>query len=236
MGEPTVWSFVTHASLIVKAVILILFFSSIVSWAIIFERIVLLKQTHCEIKKFEQLFWSGINLTTLYNQLSENKDKLSGMSIIFYSGFNEFTRLQYELSTNPKAILDGTHRAMRITKNRKVDVLERNLSFLATIGSTSPYVGLFGTVWGIITSFRALGTVQQVTIAMVAPGISEALITTAVGLFAAIPAVIAYNRFSSEFNTITQSYDISQEEILNILHRRVYKHQLGTVNAKKTVS
>lgn len=235
-AEPTLWSFVAHASLIVKMVIFLLFLASIASWSIIIQRVFFVKRTRREMKKFEHLFWSGVDLTTLYNRLSEKKDKLIGMSSIFYVGFNEFTRLRQELGSNPKAILEGTHRAMRIAQSREADLLERNLSFLATVGSTSPYVGLFGTVWGIMTSFRALGAVQQVTIAMVAPGISEALIATAVGLFAAIPAVIAYNRFSNELNAITQNYDTFQEEILNILHRRVYKYKLEEANAKATVS
>ncbi|MBW5803064.1 protein TolQ [Coxiella endosymbiont of Ornithodoros amblus] len=235
--EPTtLWSFVAHASLIVKMVIFLLFLASITSWTIIIQRVFFVKRTRCEMKKFEHLFWSGLDLTMLYNRLSEKKDKLIGMSSIFYAGFTEFTRLRQGLGSNPKAILEGTYRAMRITQSREADLLERNLSFLATIGSTSPYVGLFGTVWGIMTSFRSLGAVQQVTIAMVAPGISEALIATAVGLFAAIPAVIAYNQFSNELNAITQNYDTFQEEILNILHRRAYKYKLGELNAKATVS
>ena len=221
-GEPTLWSFISGVGIVVKTVIFLLFLASIASWAIILQRIFLIKQTRRKMKKFERRFWSGGDLTTLYHQLSEKKDKLSGLSSIFYAGFNEFTRLHQELKTHPHAVLEGTQRAMRIAQTRETDFLERNLNFLATVGSTSPYVGLFGTVWGIMTSFHALGAVQQVTIAMIAPGISEALIATAVGLFAAIPAVIAYNRFSNELHRIMQYHDSFQKEFLNILHRRSY--------------
>ena len=235
-SKSTLWSFVIHAGLIVKIVIFFLFIASIVSWSIIFQRAYLVKQMRHEMKKFEQIFWSGINLTSLFNQLSEKKGKLFGMSSIFYKGFHEFICLRQELDSNTTAILEGTHRAMRIAQSREIELLERNLSFLATLGSTSPYIGLFGTVWGIMTSFQALGAVQQITIAMVAPGISEALIATAVGLFTAIPAVIAYNQFSNVLNTITQNYEIFREEILNILHRQVHKYRLEKTDAKTTVS
>ncbi|MBT8506610.1 protein TolQ [Coxiella-like endosymbiont of Rhipicephalus sanguineus] len=222
MGEPTLWSFISNDSFVVKLVISLLFLASIASWAIIFQRLLLLLQTRKEIKKFEHLFWSGSNLTTLYHQLAEKKNKLSSTASIFFAGLNEFSRLRQESHPNPEAVLEGTQRAMRIAQRREVDFLERNLNFLATVGSTSPYVGLFGTVWGIMTSFRALGAVQQITISMVAPGISEALIATAAGLFAAIPAVIAYNRFTNELEQITQAYDNFQEEFLILLHRKSY--------------
>ena len=221
-AEPSLWSFIIHASVVVKIVLLILLLASIASWSVIIQRIYLLKQTRRQAKKFEKNFWSDIELSNLFNQLSENSDNLTGLANIFHTGFTEFTRLRQQLGTSPEAIMEGTQRAMRIAQTRETEHLEQHLSFLATVGSTSPYVGLFGTVWGIMTSFRALGTVQQATIAMVAPGISEALIATAIGLFAAIPAVIAYNRFSSDLERISQNYDTFQEEFSSILHRQAY--------------
>lgn len=221
-SQLTLWSFIRDAGIVVETVIFLLFLASIASWAIILQRIFLIKQMRLEMKEFERRFWSGSDLATLYHQLSEKKEKLSGLSSIFYAGFNEFIRFHQKLKTHPDIMFIGTQRAMRIAQTREVDFLERNLNFLATVGSTSPYIGLFGTVWGIMTSFRALCAVQQMTIAMVAPGISKALIATSVGLFAAIPAVIAYNRFSDELYRITQNYDTFQEEFLNILHHRSY--------------
>lgn len=220
MGEPTLWNFVSHTSFIVTLVIFLLFLASITSWTIIFQRIVLLHHTRQEIKKFEQLFYSNTSLATLYYQLAEKKDELSSTASIFFSGFNEFSYLRKQSYYNPELILEGTQRAMRIVQRREIDFLERNLNFLATVGSTSPYIGLFGTVWGIMTSFQALGAAQQVTISIVAPGISEALITTAIGLFAAIPAVISYNRFTNELEQITQTYNTFQEEFLTLLNRQ----------------
>jgi biopolymer transport protein TolQ len=221
-AAPSLWSFVLDADFIVKLVMLILLCASIASWAIIIQRTALLKRTRRDAKDFEHLFWSGIDLTHLFNQMAEKKERLSGMATIFYAGFNEYTRLRQQTNTNPEALMEGTQRAMRIAQSRETESLEQNLAFLATVGSTSPYVGLFGTVWGIMTSFRALGAVQQASIAMVAPGISEALIATAIGLFAAIPAVIAYNRLSNQLENIGQDYEIFSEEFSNILHRKAY--------------
>jgi len=222
MTEPSLWSFIVNADFVVKLVMIILLLASIVSWAIIIQRFVLFKQTHRTIKHFEQRFWSDIDLTNLFHQLSERSPLSSGIATIFRAGFTEFTRLHQQSNTKPEAVMEGTQRAMRIAQVRESENLERNLSFLATVGSTSPYVGLFGTVWGIMTAFRALGTVQQATIALVAPGIAEALIATAIGLLAAIPAVIAYNRFSSDLAAVLQTYDTFREEFSNILHRKVH--------------
>lgn len=221
-SELTLWSFISNASIVIKTVIFLLFLASVTSWAIIFQRVFLIRETRFKMKKFERRFRSVSNLATLYNQLFEEKDKLSGLSSIFYAGFNEFTQFHQESKMHPDIILKSTQRAMHIAQTREADFLERNLNFLATVGSTSPYVGLFGTVFGIMTSFRVLGAAQQVTIAMVAPGISKALVATAVGLFVAIPAVIAYNRFSNELYRITQNYDNFQKEFLNILHHQSY--------------
>ena len=221
-AEPSLWSFIINADIVVKIVMMILLFASIASWTIIIQRSKLLKQTQYHLKQFEKRFWSGIDLSSLFEQLTNHKESLSGLATIFHAGFNEFTRLHQQPNIHPEATLEGAQRAMRIAQAREIETLERNLAFLATVGSTSPYVGLFGTVWGIMTSFRALGAVQQASIAMVAPGISEALIATAIGLFAAIPAVIAYNRFSNELERIVQNYDTFQEEFSNVLHRQVY--------------
>ncbi|WP_423062919.1 protein TolQ [Candidiatus Paracoxiella cheracis] len=221
-SAPSLWSFIINAGFVVKVVIMILLLASVASWTIIIQRVFLLKRTRRAAKKFEQRFWSGIELTALFEEISAHPEKLSGLNTIFHAGFAEYTRLKEKPGTKPEAIIEATQRAMRVAQSRETENLERNLAFLATVGSTSPYVGLFGTVWGIMTSFRALGTVQQATIAMVAPGISEALIATAIGLFAAIPAVVAYNRFSNELDRISQNYETFQEEFSNILNREVY--------------
>ena len=226
MAEPSLWSFIINADVVVKIVMMILLLASIASWTIIFQRSTLISKTRRNLKTFEQRFWSGIDLTNLFDQLSDRKEKLTGLANIFHSGFNEYTRLHQQSGAHPEATLEGAQRAMRIAQAREIDTLERHLSFLATVGSTSPYVGLFGTVWGIMTSFRALGAVQQATISMVAPGISEALIATAIGLFAAIPAVIAYNRFSNDLERILQNYDTFQEEFSSILHRKVFINEV----------
>jgi biopolymer transport protein TolQ len=218
--EPTFWNFIINASLVVKAVMALLALASIASWTLIFQRALFLKQAKADFKEFENQFWSGGDLNKLYSELIHHKDKLNGLASIFYAGFKEFMRLsQQQIDT--KTIIEGCQRAMRVAQAREQDKLEQHLSFLATVGSTSPYVGLFGTVWGIMTSFQALGAVQQATIAMVAPGISEALIATAMGLFAAIPAVIAYNRYSTEVERLANHYDTFQEEFSNILQRQI---------------
>lgn len=218
--DPSILSFILNAGLVVKIVLFLLILASIFSWMIIFQRVNLFKKTGNILKQFEAEFWSGTSLEELYDRFKHAAQE--GLPSIFIAGLKEYKRLKSHPGMTPQAIMDGTTRAMRISEIRELDRLESNLSFLATVGSTSPYVGLFGTVWGIMTSFQSLGTVQQATIAMVAPGISEALIATAVGLFAAIPAVIAYNRFSAQFDKIQEQYEIFQEEFTNILHREVY--------------
>jgi biopolymer transport protein TolQ len=188
----------------------------------IFQRGLFLKNAKVEMVSFEDMFWSGMDLSKLYTELSTKGEAVQGLSSIFLAGFREFIRLRKQGGVAPSVILEGIQRAMRIARSREMDKLEQHLSFLATVGSTSPYVGLFGTVWGIMTSFHALGSAQQATIAMVAPGISEALIATAMGLFAAIPAVIAYNRFANEVERLLNQYDTFQEEFSNILYRQVH--------------
>lgn len=217
---PSLWSFIANAGPVVKIVMLLLLVASVWSWTIIFQRWFFLKAAHLAVKKFEEQFWSGSELNKFYQELSIRSDNLHGLELIFYAGFSEYTRLSKQSTANPDAIIDSAQRAMRVGLAREIARLEQHLSFLATVGSTSPYVGLFGTVWGIMTSFRALSGAQQATMAMVAPGISEALIATAMGLFSAIPAVIAYNRYASEVEKLINIYDTFKEEFSSILHRQ----------------
>ena len=219
-NDPSLWSFVANAGPIVKFVMLLLLAASVWSWTIIFQRFFFLRDAQFSVKKFEKQFWSGTDLNKFYLSLNSRQDDLHGLEHIFYAGFSEYSRLKQQATAKPDAIIEAAQRAMRIALAREIALLEQHLSFLATVGSTSPYVGLFGTVWGIMTSFRALGAVQQATMAMVAPGISEALIATAMGLFAAIPAVIAYNRYASEVEKLSNLYDTFREEFSSILHRQ----------------
>ena len=172
--------------------------------------------------RFEERFWSGTDLNRLSSELSAEEHEHSGMELLFEAGFNEFTRMHAQGSMAPERIVEGAERAMRIALTRETEQLEHHLSFLATVGSTSPYIGLFGTVWGIMTSFHALANVNQATIAMVAPGISEALIATAMGLFAAIPAVIAFNKYSNQVDRLELRYDNFKEEFSSILQRQAH--------------
>lgn len=223
VADPSIFSYFTNAGLVVKIVMLILFAVSIISWTIIFQRRIILKQARIAIQEFEAEFWSGIDLGKLYAQISHTKSSIQGLKVIFLAGFKEFARLRQQPHIQPEAIIEGVQRGMRIAYSKESDRLEQHLSFLATVGSISPYIGLFGTVWGIMTSFQALtGTAQQATIAMVAPGISEALVATAMGLFAAIPAVIAYNRYSNQVERLLNHYGAFQEELSNILHRKIH--------------
>ena len=212
---------VMNASLVVQLVMLSLLLASVISWSMMFNKRVVLNRARREADRFEDLFWSSEDLSPLYNRIN-SKREVTGMEKLFESGFKEFARLRNNENKDPDSMLESANRAMRIAMNKEVDYLETSLSFLATVGSTSPYIGLFGTVWGIMNSFRALGNVQQATIAMVAPGIAEALVATAMGLFAAIPAVIAYNRYSNEVERLINRYDIFLEEFLSILHRHAH--------------
>lgn len=213
---------ILNASLLVQFVMLILVLASLISWTMIFNKRLLLKKARQDADVFEGRFWSVEDLSPLYTRVSHSRYEPTGMERIFEAGFREFARLQKQEHIDPDAIIDGAQRSMRIAMNKEMEHLETNLSFLATVGSTSPYIGLFGTVWGIMNSFQALGTVQQATIAMVAPGISEALIATAMGLFAAIPAVIAYNRYSYDVERLINRYDNFMEEFSAILHRHAH--------------
>ena len=208
-----------EASIVVQFIMLLLLTVSVVSWAFIFQRNAVLKAATNEVNVFEDKFWSGADLNKLYQELSA-RAQLTGLSLIFCSGFKEYVRLRKTSGAVSEAIMDGTYRSMRVTMSREVDELEARLPFLATVGSISPYVGLLGTVWGIMNSFIALGQVKQATLAMVAPGIAEALIATAIGLFAAIPAVVAFNRFSNRVEKLENAYGNFMEEFSAILNRQ----------------
>ena len=217
---------VTHlildASFVVQLVMALLLIVSFLSWTIIFLKLSVIKKARGEADQFERRFWSGTDLGELYKRMSNRRGSLTGMESIFEAGFREFAHLRKSAGVDAMAVIHGAQRAMRVAMNREIDKLEMHLSFLATVGSTSPYVGLFGTVWGIMNSFMALGAVKQATIASVAPGIAEALIATAMGLFAAIPAVIAYNRYSNDVERLINHYDIFAEEFSTILQRQAH--------------
>ena len=213
---------VLNASIIVQLVMLLLLLTSIVSWAMIFRKWSFVKKARNHANDFEKRFWSGRDLNDLYDQISGGRRAITGMSAIFDAGFKEYMRLKQQSGIESVAVLEGSQRAMRVALNREIDDLEEHLSLLATVGSTSPYIGLFGTVWGIMNSFRSLGNIQQATIAHVAPGISEALVATAMGLFAAIPAVIAYNRFADEVERLESRYETFLEEFSTILQRQAH--------------
>jgi biopolymer transport protein TolQ len=212
-------SLITDASLLVKLVMLALLVISILSWTIVFKKRTELNNAKHDADSFEDKFWSGNELNKLYEDISARPYSSRGMEGIFEVGFKEFVRLKKTVN-DPQTVLEGAQRVMRISLAREVDQLEISLPFLATAGSISPYVGLFGTVWGIMNSFMALGEVQQATLSMVAPGIAEALIATAMGLFAAIPAVVAYNQYSTQVERLISRYDTFLEEFSSILQRQ----------------
>ncbi len=216
---------ITGASFIVQLVMLLLVLASVFSWTVIFSKWKLLRVAKENADAFEDKFWNAHDLSDLYTQTSRNDKQVgsNGLETLFETGFREFAKLRKDENLTPKVIMDGVQRSMRVALNREIDALENHLPFLATVGSTSPYVGLFGTVWGIMNSFRALGSAKQASIAMVAPGIAEALVATAIGLFAAIPAVIAYNRYVHHVERLTVRYDAFYEEFSNILQRQAHK-------------
>lgn len=222
--EISILQLVADASLTVQLVMLILLLASITSWVFIVQRVMYFRAARAELEAFEQEFWSGIDLNQLFRQGNAKVDSggVFGMESIFRAGFKEFSRLRQQVADDPDAIMEGSQRAMRVAVSREQEKMEEHLPFLATVGSTSPYVGLFGTVWGIMTSFQGLASVQQATLQTVAPGISEALVATAMGLFAAIPAVIAYNRFAAWLDFYGNKYDTFVEEFSSILHRQAH--------------
>lgn len=216
-------SFVTligNASVIVQLVLLLLLTASFMSWLFIFQKLFSLRLAARQADEFEKEFWSGVDLNQLFQSLTSGHVVPRGMEKIFEAGFREFTKLKRQTGMDISALMDGSRRAMRAAYQREMDQLERKLSFLATVGSVSPYVGLFGTVWGIMNSFRGLANVGQATLAHVAPGIAEALVATAMGLFAAIPAVIAYNRYTHDIDRLATRYESFMEELSNILQRQ----------------
>jgi biopolymer transport protein TolQ len=214
----SVLSLILNAGLVVKAVIAMLLLASLVSWTIIFRKRRLVSQAEVEANKFEGTFWSGGDLGKLYRAIESRDKSPVGMESIFEAGFGEFTRLRSQ-SVPAGELLEGVRRTMRVAQLREIDRLEASLATLATVGSTSPYVGLFGTVWGIMGAFQGLGNAQQATLAMVAPGIAEALIATAAGLFAAIPAVVAYNRYADKMSRLELRYDAFMDEFSTLLQR-----------------
>jgi len=220
--QMSLWELISNASLLVQFVMLVLFAASTVSWFMIVQRGLYLNDARKKFTHFENVFWSGADLNELY--IDGREREIDGAENVFRAGFREFNRLVKQGSTDPDAIMEGAERAMRVALSREEDKLNANLPFLASVASTSPYVGLFGTVWGIMQSFRGLANVQQATLAVVAPGISEALIATAMGLFAAIPAVLAFNRFSTLSESLSTNYQTFAEEFSSILHRRVHSN------------
>ena len=217
----SLWSLIFNASFLVQFVMLILFLASVVSWVMIIQRGLYLREAEYNSRQFENDFWSGIDLNKLYEDIRIS-DAGEGLPEVFRAGFREFSKLSHQAGVEPEAVMEGTERSMRVALAREEEALNQNLPFLASVASVSPYIGLFGTVWGIMNSFRGLANVQQATLAVVAPGISEALIATAMCLFAAIPAVLAYNRYSSAAETIYNSYETFAEELSTILHRRIH--------------
>jgi biopolymer transport protein TolQ len=209
---------IIEATLVVQLVMLLLAAASVFSWSIIFAKVRLLKETSRNLERFEESFWSGGDLATLYRAI-EGRGAAAGIESIFQMGFREFGKLRQQGVTAADVLLEGARRAMKAQQIKEVERLEQSLSTLATVGSTSPYVGLFGTVWGIMHAFIGLGSVQQATLATVAPGIAEALIATAIGLLAAIPAVVAFNRFADQVSRLEQRYDAFMEEFSTILQR-----------------
>jgi biopolymer transport protein TolQ len=219
MGEPlSIVNLVAQASVPVQIVIALLLLASLYSWMIIFRKRLVIGRARREADQFENQFWSGGDLAQLYRAI-ESRGGAMGTASIFEFGFREFARLRQQAQSSPDMLLEGARRAMRVAQLKEIDRLEQSLATLATVGSTSPYVGLFGTVWGIMSAFYSLGNVQQATLAQVAPGISEALVTTAFGLFAAIPAVIAYNRFADQVSRLEIRFDAFTEEFSSILQR-----------------
>ena len=222
--DQTILKLVLDASLIVKIVMGILVLASLASWTLMLIKSSQLGKAQRRLEIFEDRFWSGISLNKLYSDLSQ-RDNREGMAAIFYNGYHEYARMSKGDRPRYLPLIDTANRAMRVAETREIDKLEQNLSFLATVGSTSPYIGLFGTVWGIMNSFLSLSQMQQATLAVVAPGIAEALIATAIGLFAAIPAVIAYNRFSDKVDRVAVRYENFREEFTTLLERQIMLKQ-----------
>ena len=226
------WELVRGASLIVQIVMGLLLLASIISWSIMLRKRAELRRARIDADRFEEVFWSGGDLTAMFRAIDQGRRITKGMEAIFEQGFREFSRMRQQGGFASAQLLEGARRGMRVALLKESDRLEQSLSMLATVGSTSPYVGLFGTVWGIMNAFHGLGNVQQATLAMVAPGIAEALIATAMGLFAAIPAVIAYNRYADQVSRIELRYDTFVEELSTILQRHATERRGGQTVAE----
>ncbi|MFK2872224.1 protein TolQ [Dyella lipolytica] len=220
-GGLNVFEILADASWPVKLVMLALLIFSFLSWVIIIRKYSQLKAAMENAESFEERFWSGTDLAQLFREVSNNGGDNGGMENIFESGFREFARQRQRRTQDMRTVIEGSERAMRVTGTKEIGALERNLEFLANVGSISPYVGLFGTVWGIMGAFQGLGEMKDVTIAVVAPHISEALIATAMGLFAAIPAVWAYNRYANKVERVASRYEVFQEEFSSVLQRQI---------------
>jgi biopolymer transport protein TolQ len=218
-----IWTLIVNASIVVKVVIVLLLVVSFLSWMFIFQKWFAIRRAVAQTEKFEREFWSGNDLNTLYQGAVNHRHSIGSLERVFEAGFREFAKLRGQRGTEPTDMVDGARRAMRATFQREMDFIERHLAFLASTGSVSPYVGLFGTVWGIMHAFRSLANVQQATLAQVAPGIAEALVATAIGLFAAIPAVVAYNRYSHDIERLANRFESFMEEFSNILHRQAVR-------------
>lgn len=221
-GDLNIWQLVLHASLFVKFVMLVLLAFSFLSWGIIFRKHAMLKTALTGANEFEERFWSGADLAALFREVTGRGGQISGIEGIFEAGFREFARQRQRRGVDPRTLLEGAQRAMRVAQTREIDRLEGNLEFLANVGSISPYVGLLGTVYGIMISFQGLATLKEATIASVAPGISEALVATAMGLIAAIPASWAYNRYSNKVERVATRFDTFTEEFSAILQRQAH--------------
>jgi biopolymer transport protein TolQ len=223
-NDMSLFSLISGASVPVQAVLVILLITSLFSWWYIFIKVATIKRAETESEEFENKFWSGGDLSKLYEGVTAGRRKPQGMASIFEAGFKEFIRHKQQANATTKMdvsdVMEGSRRAMRAAYNRELDDLDAHLPFLASVGSVSPYIGLFGTVWGIMNAFRGLSSVAQATLSQVAPGIAEALVATAIGLFAAIPAVIAYNRFASKVDRLSVRYESFMEEFTNILQRK----------------
>lgn len=225
MNELSPLELILEAGLAEQLVMLILLLASVVSWVIIVQRYLVLTAAQSGVHSFEERFWSGMDLSQLYkegSQMQKDDGQIVGIENIFRAGFKEFMRLRQQASVDKEAVMEGAQRAMRVAYAREEEKLERHLPFLATVGSVSPYIGLFGTVIGIMNAFIGLAAQAQATLQVVAPGIAMALIATAMGLFAAIPAVVAYNRYSAQLESITNSYITFSDEFSSILHRQIH--------------
>ena len=222
MESMSIVSLIINASIVVQLVMATLLLLSIVSWYTIWQRQAVLSKTRKALYEFEERFWSGMDLSRLFVQVNNEPNALSGEENIFRVGFKEFARLRKSTTSDPDAAMEGTERIMRVALLREQEKLESGLPFLATVGSTSPYIGLFGTVWGIMHSFLALANQNDASLSVVAPGIAEALIATAIGLFAAIPAVVSYNRFVATVDRILHNYETFMDEFSSILHRKAH--------------